>query len=160
MNKPDFLVLNDFKHWWDANHTKLSYRASMLKGAAVWNAAVARTKILEEALESIASYTDVGACERLIELGSYSGFDEPSSVKAARQALKAYKEKYMYTVVVSNIGQTLATEDYNEASKEYNAWVEVSKTGKGRGGFEDVTLMYDGEVLLEYDGDPEGAKDE
>lgn len=42
---------------------------------------------LVEALTKIAAFDDTGANYRLETLGSYAGFDEPGSVKVAREAL-------------------------------------------------------------------------
>ena len=45
-----------------------------------------------KALEQIASYDDVSACAHLRMTGSYGGFDEPGSVKIAREALESTNE--------------------------------------------------------------------
>lgn len=47
----------------------------------------ARCARYEAALNSIASWNDTGANERLKNTGSYSAFDEPGSVSEARAAL-------------------------------------------------------------------------
>lgn len=44
---------------------------------------------LREALERIAAYDDDHGNEYLAKFTSYAGFDEPSAVKAARQALRS-----------------------------------------------------------------------
>lgn len=43
---------------------------------------------LRAALVRIAAYNDRGANDQLALSGSYSGFDEPRSVRIAREALK------------------------------------------------------------------------
>ena len=49
--------------------------------------AMARIAHLETALRQIAAFDDKGASERLTASGSYARFDEPGSVKIAREAL-------------------------------------------------------------------------
>ena len=55
-----------------------------------------------------------------------------------------------YQVIVGNIGQTTDTNDEAEARKDYNEYVEISKSGVGRAGNEPVVLMEDGEPIEEH----------
>jgi hypothetical protein len=46
---------------------------------------------LIKALENIAAFDDMLGSDRLATNGSYGGFDEPGSVKIAREALAIYR---------------------------------------------------------------------
>lgn len=58
-----------------------------------------------------------------------------------------------YEVMVGNIGSVIRTPDFNEALKVFDEYVQLSESGYGRVGGEDVTLLAeDGEVVKEYFG--------
>ena len=46
-----------------------------------------------------------------------------------------------YTVIVGNIGRVYFGNDKEEAKKEYDEYVNISKQGQGRAGGESVTLF-------------------
>jgi hypothetical protein len=60
------------------------------------------------------------------------------------------EDKRNYEVVIGNIGTTLITNDEKAAIAEYDLCVAWSKQGHGRAGYEDVTLMCDGEISQEH----------
>ena len=55
-----------------------------------------------------------------------------------------------YEVIVGNIGIVYTGDDVSIAEATYNDYLEISESGVGRGGDEDVTFMQDGEPLKEY----------
>lgn len=56
----------------------------------------------------------------------------------------------MYEVYVGNIGNVISTEERLEAYRKYEIYKEMSETGYGRCSHEPVTLMRDGEIIMEY----------
>lgn len=58
-------------------------------------------------------------------------------------------KKHIYEVVVSNVG-TFNYTNKKLATKEYNQYAAISKTGKTRAGNESVTLIKDGQIVKEY----------
>lgn len=64
----------------------------------------------------------------------------------------ARPSKSSYQVIVGNVGTVYDGVDESEAEKTYNDYVELSKSGYGRAGNEDVSLMRDGEPLKEHFG--------
>lgn len=52
-------------------------------------------EIYEDALHGIAAFDDTGANAYLAKTGYYSLFDEPSAVKAAREALRLGDSKLL-----------------------------------------------------------------
>lgn len=56
----------------------------------------------------------------------------------------------LYAVVVGNTGTVFTGNKENEARKEFNHYMKLSKQGYGRAAHESVTLMEDGEILKEY----------
>ncbi len=56
-----------------------------------------------------------------------------------------------YSVIVSNIGTTLSTNDLSKAIEEYNTYVEISKEKHGTVSGESVTLFDNetGEIIEE-----------
>lgn len=59
-----------------------------------------------------------------------------------------------YEVLVSNIGSVYTGTDAEQAEADYDYYVRESKSGLGRAGKEDVTLMIDGEPDKEHQGRP------
>lgn len=57
-----------------------------------------------------------------------------------------------FEVIVGNIGSVYRGTNKKEAFKKYHAYIELSKSGSGRAGGEDVTLMVNDEPLQEYGG--------
>lgn len=55
-----------------------------------------------------------------------------------------------WTVIVTNIGQVYDGTDEESARDTYWHYVDVSKSGAGRAGNEQVTLCRNGEPLREY----------
>ncbi len=55
-----------------------------------------------------------------------------------------------YTVLVGNVGTVHRGNDRPTAEAIYNQYVELSVSGLGRAAFEDVTLLRDGEPMLEH----------
>jgi len=55
-----------------------------------------------------------------------------------------------YEVIVSNLGRVYETQSHEDALETFAHYVKLSKTGRGRSGAEDVTLMEDGEIAREY----------
>lgn len=55
-----------------------------------------------------------------------------------------------YQVVVGNIGTVADTDDLIQARKWYDDYVEISKSGRGRGGNENVTLFNLDEPVKEH----------
>lgn len=60
--------------------------------------------------------------------------------------------KTTFEVIVGNVGTVYSGPNKREAVLRYNTYVDRSKTGRGRCGDEDVTLMQDGEIVMEHDG--------
>lgn len=58
-------------------------------------------------------------------------------------------KKHNYEVVVGNVG-TLSYTNKKLAKEDYRLSVIESKSGKGRAGNEQVTLLKNGEILEEY----------
>jgi hypothetical protein len=58
-----------------------------------------------------------------------------------------------YEVHVSNVGQVYRGGSQRKALIEFNAYVAISKEGRGRAGGESVTLFKDGEVFREFYGE-------
>lgn len=63
--------------------------------------------------------------------------------------------KSLYEVIVGNVGTIYDGGSYREALKRFKTYVEISKSGSGRAGNEDVTLMRDGEIIKEHFGTQE-----
>ena len=57
-----------------------------------------------------------------------------------------------YELIVGNIGTVYSGSSKKEALKHYSIYVKQSKTGRGRAGGEDVTLMQNGEPIKEFFG--------
>ena len=55
-----------------------------------------------------------------------------------------------YQLIVGNIGTVLETEDEPTASENYSAYVQISQSTHGRASGEQVTLMMNGEPIMEY----------
>ena len=55
-----------------------------------------------------------------------------------------------YQIIVGNVGTVLDTNNQEEAHKTYNEYCEISKSGVGRAGREQVSLFEDGEPIQEY----------
>jgi hypothetical protein len=55
-----------------------------------------------------------------------------------------------YTVIVGNVGMVTDTTIHREALSVFKDYREQSKRGIGRAAHEPVTLMEDGEPILEY----------
>jgi len=60
--------------------------------------------------------------------------------------------KNNWQVIVGNIGTTYQGQNGASAMQEYGRYIAVSKTGKGRVGGEDVTLIKNDEIHFEYIG--------
>jgi hypothetical protein len=63
------------------------------------------------------------------------------------------KRKHRYEVIVGNIGTVVSTHDLEDARSTFNVYVEQSKSGRGRAAGEPVTLMKDGEMMKEFEGE-------
>lgn len=61
--------------------------------------------------------------------------------------------KSEYEVIVGNIGTVYSGPNSKIARKTFSTYVKQSKTGYGRAGGEDVTLMKDREIIKEHYGD-------
>ena len=57
-----------------------------------------------------------------------------------------------YEVIVGNIGTVYDGNDLAEANRKFDTYVEQSKSGRGRAGGEDVTIMTNGEPTREFEG--------
>ena len=57
-----------------------------------------------------------------------------------------------YDVVVGNIGTVYTGGCHRFADEHYSEYVTQSKTGYGRAGGEDVTILKNGEIVREYIG--------
>ena len=60
-----------------------------------------------------------------------------------------------FEVVVGNIGTVYSGNNFMVASSKYSAYVENSKSGKGRAGGEAVTMFHNGEIRYEHAGETE-----
>lgn len=58
-----------------------------------------------------------------------------------------------YEVIVGNVGKVCQTMDKTEAEDKFGYYVTASVNNEGRAGGENVTLMHDGEIIREHDGD-------
>jgi len=56
----------------------------------------------------------------------------------------------MWEVIVSNVGTIVPTLDEQEARDSYDAYVELAKASFGRAAGESVTLVHDGEIVMEH----------
>lgn len=59
---------------------------------------------------------------------------------------------HRYEVVVGNVGTVLRTNNPIEARKTYGEYKRVSQQDHGRSSGEDVTILRDGDVMLEHIG--------
>jgi hypothetical protein len=59
-------------------------------------------------------------------------------------------ERPSYQVIVSNMGTLCDTYDRAEAMDCFNEYVDIVSSPRGRASGESVTLMFDGEILKEY----------
>lgn len=57
-----------------------------------------------------------------------------------------------YEVIVGNVGSVYAGTSQREAHKRFTDYVLISKSGRGRAGDEDVTLLRDNEIIREHVG--------
>lgn len=57
-----------------------------------------------------------------------------------------------FEVIVGNIGTVYSGSNFMKASCKFAEYVKQSKTGYGRAGGEDVTLMHNGEPRKEHAG--------
>ena len=58
-----------------------------------------------------------------------------------------------YIVMVENIGKVFDEPNLEDAQDAYYAWVQISKSGRGRAAGESVTLMrQDGSIMREHTG--------
>lgn len=64
-----------------------------------------------------------------------------------------------WEVIVGNVGSVYSGHDEAMARKKYNSYIESSKSGAGRAGGEDVTLMHNGDIREEYTGKINQDKD-
>lgn len=55
-----------------------------------------------------------------------------------------------YEVVVGNIGTVYSGTSKSDTAMTWIAYVDQSKSGKGRAGNEPVTMFCDGEIVKEY----------
>lgn len=69
----------------------------------------------------------------------------------------AYINKNMkeYEVIVGNVGKVHSGTNKREAVKCFNEYVDISDSGNGRAGYEDVVLMEGGEPIKEHWGTAE-----
>ena len=75
------------------------------------------------------------------------------SASSGSMAAKAPKSDY--EVIVGNIGTVYRGTSFSAAQKDFATYREQSQSGYGRAGGESVTLMRDGEVIREFDGEAE-----
>ena len=64
-----------------------------------------------------------------------------------------------YEVVVGNSGVVLRTDDFEEAQRTYDEYVDLAHRRVGRVSREPVTLLRDGEPIREWDPGPWGGRD-
>jgi hypothetical protein len=57
-----------------------------------------------------------------------------------------------YQVVVGNVGTVIDTDNHREAWTLHSEYVELSKNDMGRSSGEDVTTLFNGEIISEYTG--------
>jgi hypothetical protein len=62
------------------------------------------------------------------------------------------KKETAFQVIVGNIGTVYDGNNFMQASCKFSEYVKQSKTGYGRAGGEDVTLMHWGEPRKEHAG--------
>ena len=56
----------------------------------------------------------------------------------------------MFEVIVGNIGTVHEGDDFGKAITHFQDYRHLSAHGVGRGGYEDVTLMHDGNPIREW----------
>jgi hypothetical protein len=56
----------------------------------------------------------------------------------------------IYEVLVGNVGSVYRGESRVRAFNEFDAYLEMSLEGRGRAAYEAVTMMCDGEPIMEY----------
>lgn len=66
--------------------------------------------------------------------------------------------KNNYQVYVGNIGKTYEGSNKNDALKDYNSWVQLSRIDHGKASGEGVVFMVNGDIVKEYN--PEDILDE
>jgi hypothetical protein len=57
-----------------------------------------------------------------------------------------------YFVVVGNIGTVYSGKRRKDARQVFETYKAQSESGRGRAGDEDVCIMHDGDIILEYIG--------
>ncbi len=67
-------------------------------------------------------------------------------------SLSPIKQHAQWEVIVGNIGSVYAGADEDKARRTYAGYVEQSVSGTGRAGNEDVTLLCDGDIVMEIFG--------
>ena len=80
------------------------------------------------------------------------------STSSGSMAAKAPKSDY--EVIVGNIGTVYRGTSFSAAQKDFATYREQSQSGYGRAGGESVTLMRDGEVIREFDGEAEQSEED
>jgi hypothetical protein len=58
----------------------------------------------------------------------------------------------MFSVIVGNLGTVYDGDDFSEAEKTYDEYVEMSHCAFGRASSQEVILMANGEVEFHYEG--------
>ena len=97
----------------------------------------------------------LGALDVVVVLGAEK--DDGGVVEAGQEGrsyLRAFDEGNVFgdEVVVSNIGLVYSGGNLTEARKIFREYTDQSKTGYGRGGGEDVTMMKYGKAVWEFFG--------
>ena len=59
--------------------------------------------------------------------------------------------KFLYEVIVQNVGKVWEGTSGFDAFREYSAWVGKSKRGEGRAAGEGVVLFKNNEIMKEHD---------
>ncbi len=92
----------------------------------------------------------VGLTGRLPEYGRLARVRLSADYVALVRRENVRKVTKLYELVVGNLGTVHQGTDYVKARREYFIYVDVSLAGVGRGAHENVTLMRDGEPIMEH----------
>lgn len=74
-------------------------------------------------------------------------------LNVAEQSDKQVKPSHLWEVIVGNIGTVYSGTNGFEANTTFQTYVGQSNSGYGRAGGEDVTLMKDGELHRQFEGE-------
>jgi hypothetical protein len=141
-----------YAHGKTASIARYHYNVTGKRDYKGWNDAMRKKYFPEPKQNPIPVGRFVNAKVRMLKGGLTQVLLEGKAVgrRLVKTAKRAVNPKTQYEVVVGNIGTVYSGGSFAAAKKASATYVAQSKTGKGRAGGEDVTILADGEIVREF----------